>query len=92
MWEPRGQWQNKEVADLCNELKLLHSVDPFKAGCLTPGLRYYRLHGIAGYRHRYSDKQLRQLTRSRAKAAPTYFLFNNVSMLHDAARFKKMLR
>lgn len=91
IWEARGKWQGNDIAALCSELNLIHCVDPFKAECVTDGLRYYRLHGIAGYRHQYTDKELTDLTRRCAKGVETYFLFNNVSMLQDAARFKELL-
>jgi uncharacterized protein YecE (DUF72 family) len=91
IWEPRGAWQSDEIAGLCRELSLIHCVDPFKAECVTRGLRYYRLHGITGYRHQYSDKELRYIIRFIAKDAQTYFLFNNASMWQDAIRLKQML-
>jgi len=92
IWEPRGKWQNDEIAALCRELNLIHCVDPFKAEPVTGGLRYYRLHGTTGYRHEYSDKELLELTQRCAKDAQTYFLFNNVSMWQDAVRFKQLLK
>ena len=92
IWEPRGKWRNDEIAVLCRELNLVHCVDPFKAECVTHGLRYYRLHGISGYRHQYSDQELHDLVQHSAKEAETYFLFNNMSMVCDAERFKKLLK
>jgi len=92
IWEPRGQWQNDEIAALCRELNLIHCVDPFKAEPVTGGLRYCRLHGTTGYRHEYSDKELQELAQRCAKDAQTYFLFNNVSMWQDAMRFKQLLK
>jgi len=91
IWEPRGKWQNDEIAALCRELNLIHCVDPFKAEPVTGGLRYYRLHGTTGYRHEYSDKELLELIQRCARDAQTYFLFNNVSMWQDALRFKQLL-
>lgn len=102
IWEPRGKWQNDEIAALCAELNLIHCVDPFKNKSVTSGLvcrsknegglHYYRLHGITGYRHQYTDKELQDLTQLCAEKAHTYFLFNNVSMWQDAIRFKNMLK
>jgi uncharacterized protein YecE (DUF72 family) len=91
VWEPRGKWQSDEIAALCSELNLIHCVDPFKAECVTNGLRYYRLHGITGYRHTYTDEELTGLTQRCAKGVDSYFLFNNVSMWQDAVRFKELL-
>ncbi len=81
--EPRGKWQDEQIGQLCRELDLVHCVDPFKAKSVTAGLRYYRLHGITGYRHKYNDEELRDLLRHRAENAATYYLFNNVSMHRD---------
>jgi len=92
IWEPRGKWQEDEIAALCEELNLIHCVDPFKNNCVTGGLRYYRLHGIGSYKHQYTDEELQELAQLRAKEAETYFLFNNVSMLRDAERFKGLLK
>jgi len=90
IWEPRGKWRNELVAELCRELDLVHCVDPFKAECMTDGLRYYRLHGTTGYRHTYSDQELHDLTGHRAGKAAMYFLFNNMTMYSDAKRFQNI--
>src|SRR5205085_1698356 len=29
LWEPRGKWSNVLVTALCQELELIHAVDPF---------------------------------------------------------------
>jgi len=92
IWEPRGKWQPNEIAELCRELDLVHCVDPFQAESVTRGLRYYRLHGIGGYRHQYSDEELRKLSQRSTEEASTYFLFNNVTMFHDAVRFQTVLK
>jgi len=100
IWEPRGKWQDGEIAALCSELNLIHCVDPFKRDptsreppeCVTEGFRYYRLHGITGYRHKYTDKELAELAQRRDEATENYFLFNNVNMWHDASRFKELLK
>lgn len=92
IWEPRGAWPAAEIAALCRELDLVHGVDPFQAEAATPGLRYYRLHGIGGYAHEFTDAELRALADRRARDAPTCFLFNNVSMARDAQRLQTLLR
>jgi uncharacterized protein YecE (DUF72 family) len=91
IWEPRGRWQDDQIAQLCRELNLVHCVDPFKAECVTDGLRYYRLHGITGYRHTYSDEELHSLARYGGHKADTYFFFNNMTMYADAKRFVRLL-
>jgi uncharacterized protein YecE (DUF72 family) len=60
-WEPRGHWPDRTVSELCRELGLLLVVDPFRRSPAADGPSYFRLHGLSGYRHRYSDAELRQL-------------------------------
>jgi uncharacterized protein YecE (DUF72 family) len=91
-WEPRGDWSNAEVRELCDELGLLHVVDPFVRLPVTPGPFYFRLHGIGGYGHRYSDAELHRLFDStRRFPAGGRCLFNNVSMRESALRFARLL-
>lgn len=91
-WEPRGDWSDAEVRELCEELGLLHVVDPFVRPPVTPGPFYHRLHGIGGYGHRFSDAELRQLLDLiRRFPAGGRCLFNNVSMREDALRFARLL-
>jgi uncharacterized protein YecE (DUF72 family) len=93
LWEPRGaKWvaQRDLALSLCRNLDLVHVVDPF----VTPPQRrhpvYWRLHGIGGARHSYTDAQLQQLHRMLLEAEPTepaYVLFNNLPRIGDAKRF-----
>jgi uncharacterized protein YecE (DUF72 family) len=90
VWEPRGEWKTEEVKELCEELRLVHGVDPFQQMPVTSDGAYFRLHGRGGYRHRYSDAELEEL-RSKTRAwSPCYVLFNNLSMREDAQRFQKL--
>jgi uncharacterized protein YecE (DUF72 family) len=87
LWEPRGAWPDELLASLCAELDLTHVVDPFLRDTVTPQLTYWRLHGITGAYHVYSDDELRSL---RARIDPgneTYVMFNNVPRVGDAERF-----
>jgi uncharacterized protein YecE (DUF72 family) len=55
---------------------------------------YWRLHGITGVRHSYTDEQLRALQRILMEVAPTepaYVMFNNLSRVADAKRFKLLV-
>ncbi|GIW90297.1 MAG: hypothetical protein KatS3mg109_0729 [Pirellulaceae bacterium] len=97
-FEPRGEaWHDELVREVCRECDLLHVVDPFERQSVWGAVRYYRLHGNgnvnppAGYRHRYSDQELRQLV-AWCDTADCYCLFNNVSMAEDALRFAKLVR
>ncbi|MEA3490213.1 MAG: DUF72 domain-containing protein [Candidatus Omnitrophota bacterium] len=98
VWEPRGAWQNNEVRRLCGELGLVHCVDPFAGGALEGDIRYFRLHGIGGYRYRYKGwdlKRLRDFCENEAKKIkkkPVYVFFNNFSMMTDALRFKWIVK
>lgn len=91
-WEPRGNWDPEEVARICRELDLIHVVDPFEGREKAGSIIYWRLHGGAGYRHKYTDEELSQLVgmlrRSRKKKA--YVLFNNVHMWEDSQRFLEL--
>lgn len=89
-WEPRGDWPPGLVRELCRELELVHVVDPFVCEPVWGTPRYYRLHGIGGYRHRYSDEELGRL-RAACRGGLTYCMFNNVSMRDDALRFLALL-
>jgi len=92
IWEPRGKWRPAEIKALCDELDLVHCVDPFTAETTTTGLRYWRLHGIGGYRHRYSDQELQDLRAKASGRRQTWCLFNNLGMWEDARRFATLFK
>jgi len=99
--EPRGSWSQhqEEVASLCEELSLVHVVDPFR--CLPAReteTAYFRLHGIGGdetnYGYSYTNEDLERLlsmVSSLRWAEKAYVMFNNVSMAEDALRGKRLL-
>jgi len=91
VWEPRGDWDGKEIRSLCSQLGLVHCVDPFRAEALSGEFVYFRLHGIVDYRYRYSDRDLRKLKVKCEEKKEVYCMFNNVYMFEDATRFKKMV-
>jgi uncharacterized protein YecE (DUF72 family) len=93
-WEPRGDWDNKVVKGICQDLDLWHAVDPFTARSLTPARVYYRLHGKQGWRYEYGEEELRELALmlpSSAEVKPAYVFFNNIRMTEDALRFREMV-
>ena len=90
VWEPRGEWKPEEVRELCEELGLVHGVDPFHQSPVAGPFGYFRLHGRKGYRYCYSDRELEQLREMAGKHASCYVLFNNISMLEDARRFQRL--
>jgi uncharacterized protein YecE (DUF72 family) len=92
LWEPRGDWPAALVRELCDELRLVHVVDPFDARTVTPSKIYFRLHGRRGWRYQYEEDELRELLtmlpRTGRRAA--YVFFNNVRMSEDAARLQQL--
>jgi uncharacterized protein YecE (DUF72 family) len=92
LWEPRGEWPPELVHELCEELGLVHAVDPFVAETQTPDAAYFRLHGVTGARHVYSDEELVRLRGMLPRSAnPAYVLFNNIPRIGDVRRFRALL-
>ncbi len=100
-WEPRGEWDSELVRELCEELNLIHCVDPLFQEPTTGGeIAYLRLHGARrdgriDYKYKYTEADLerlagicRELLRVNEEV---YCLFNNASMLDDARRFREIL-
>ena len=52
---------------------------------------YFRMHGVGGYQHRYSDGELQQIDRLVSGHCPAYVLFNNSSEFDDARRFQELV-
>ncbi|HEY0080625.1 MAG TPA: DUF72 domain-containing protein [Pyrinomonadaceae bacterium] len=91
LWEPRGNWPTALTRSLCEELDLVHVVDPFAARTVTPSECYFRLHGRKGWRYTYEQDELEELLSMLPKTGRTsYVLFNNVRMREDAARFQQL--
>lgn len=91
-WEPRGDWPAELVARLCRDLDLVHVVDPFQQlPAYQARIRYYRLHGLTGVRHRFSDEELRRLRGWCRGRQPTYCFFNTLAARQDAKRFLRLL-
>jgi len=88
-WEPRGLWSGEEIREVCRELHLIHSVDPFQTDPSFGEIQYFRLHGITGYSYRFTEKDLQGLKeKCRGKS---YLLFNNAHMWRDALAFQALL-
>ncbi len=97
-WEPRGaEWTDALVRSLCNELDLVHVVDPLYAEPVTGGTVYFRLHGRVDqrgrivYSHRYSDDELRRVA-GECRRRSGYCLLNNSNMREDALRLQRLLQ
>lgn len=92
LWEPRGPWPDDIVAGLCDELGLIHAVDPFIRPSLTPHFLYWRLHGNRSHRDRYTDDELRQIHAwlPRDPDVPAYVMFNNIPRVADVKRYREL--
>jgi uncharacterized protein YecE (DUF72 family) len=92
LWEPRGPWPADVIRSLCTAHDLVHVVDPFVNPTVTGGgMTYYRLHGVTGARHVYTDAELRHLRELLPASGVTYVLFNNIPRANDAARFGRLV-
>jgi uncharacterized protein YecE (DUF72 family) len=91
LWEPRGPWPEDLVAALCDDLNLVHVVDPFVTRSVTTGWTYYRLHGNTGARHVYTDAELHQLASFLPREGTTYVMFNNMPRVEDSRRFEAVI-
>ena len=97
LWEPRGaRWvEARDLAlALCRDLDLVHVVDPFVTRPEPGHPVYWRLHGISGARHSYSDDELERLQTMLTgvePTAPAYVMFNNLPRVGDARRFSRRL-
>ena len=92
MCEPRGAWPRSLVAELCAELDLAHVVDPLVERTVTPRRCYFRLHVRRGGRKSYEDAELAELYSMLPRGETSYVLFNNVRMVEDAGRFRRLTR
>jgi uncharacterized protein YecE (DUF72 family) len=90
-WEPRGVWSPDIIRGVCPELDLIHVVDPLKEAPLHGGIRYFRMHGLTGYRYLHTDQDLQRLRAACPPDQRTYCLFNNIFMAEDAVRFQALL-
>ena len=90
-WEPRGNWKEETIRRICEELDLIHVVDPFKNESLYGMPKYYRLHGMKGYNYDYSIDELKKLKEVCLKHSEAYCMFNNTKMLKNAMEFMELL-
>jgi uncharacterized protein YecE (DUF72 family) len=60
---------------------------------VTPEQTYFRLHGVTGARHVYTDDELLRLQAMLPEhAEDPYVLFNTIPRVIDAERFRALLR
>jgi uncharacterized protein YecE (DUF72 family) len=92
LWEPRGKWPDALVQSLCQELNLIHVVDPFLSRPVTCELLYLRLHGGKDFSHVFTAEELQYVAGLIPADRPAYVMFNNRQMWDDAARFQSLIR
>jgi uncharacterized protein YecE (DUF72 family) len=102
-WEPRGDWHEHpgEVANLCDEIELIHVVDLMRREPLSRHpIAYIRLHGLNpreyDYNYKYSKEELEELAERLRKLArkhrEVYCMFNNYTMYDSARALQLILR
>lgn len=97
LWEPRGPaWVRERTlaVALCRDLQLVHVVDPFVTAPEPGTPVYWRLHGISGPRHSYSEAelgQLRDMVAAVESEPPAYVMFNNLPRVANAKAFLRMI-
>jgi len=94
--ELRGPWAVHIVEKICEDLGLVHAVDPFDKEPATYGLAYFRLHGCPPgktmYQYTYTDTDLGRIHAICREYDDAYVMFNNFSMHPDAVRFRSLVR
>lgn len=90
VWEPRGRWDMKVLREIADGCGLIIGGDPLGGGYLLGNLLYIRLHGIDGYKYRYTQEDFKNLGEMVGNKRG-YVMFNNVNMFEDAVKFKKFL-
>jgi len=91
LWEPRGPWPDEVIREMCAALDLTHVVDPLVRATVTPGLVYWRLHGLQSAYRSYTEDELRRLVDMIPDGEVTYAMFNNIPRAADSKRFRAML-
>ena len=92
VWEPRGDWSDDTVKNICKDLDLWHVVDPFEKITTTPDQCYFRLHGRTGWRYKYEADELEELAAMLPKRKISYVFFNNIEMMNDALTFQEIVK
>lgn len=88
-WEPRGEWSDDVITALCQDLYLIHCVNPLEKAAAYGKTKYFRLHGGRNYRHQHTDDELARLWE--LCVGKIYVLFNNITMYNDVLRFKELM-
>jgi uncharacterized protein YecE (DUF72 family) len=96
-WEARGEaWSDALFGQWCAELGLVPAYDPFARdtaaveGACSPPLRYFRVRGATGFRHRFAPDELDRLW-EHCGLKPTVCVFRNVEAFEDARSFLELV-
>ena len=91
---PRS-WATHVVEKICEDLDLIHAVDPFEREPATYGLAYFRLHRNAPGPSRttdpYAEDDFARLRAIGFEYDDAYVMFDNVTKTADALRFRESL-
>jgi uncharacterized protein YecE (DUF72 family) len=90
VWVTLGEWSGNVITALCEDLGLVHCVDPLESKAAYGKIKYFRLHGGHGYRHQSSDDELARLRE--LNNSEDYVLFNYITVYGDALRFKQLIQ
>jgi uncharacterized protein YecE (DUF72 family) len=91
LWEPRGAWPDDLLVEVCRDLDLIHTVDPFLRDTVTPEPLYWRLHGLGSAYRPYTLDELTALAARVPPGANGYVMFNNIPRVADAKTFMGLL-
>jgi len=93
VWEPNSKWPIETIQELCQELNLIYTAEPYNENAQNFGpIRYYRLRGKSGFRSRYEKADFEKFIQMDLNSTPCYFVFNNASMLFDARNFLNLVK
>jgi uncharacterized protein YecE (DUF72 family) len=95
VWEPRGKWEDSIISKICEEVELIHCVDPFARAPVTQKIAYFRLHGSPPgnkmYYYNYTRKDLQYLLDMCKGYDEVYCFFNNLNMYENALQFMEII-
>lgn len=97
VWEPEGIWEDQDVDELCRDLRLIPSVDPFLRPPPSGDFFYCRLrrsrHRRAGNYTAVDFSRITDRILGAGELASTEgcFIFNTPDALRDAERFRNWL-
>lgn len=98
-WEPRGDWSDEIIGEICIELDIIPVFDALKIGKIPyeSEITYLRLHGLGeksyNYSYKYTNEDLNRLWNiiKRGGGDEIYVMFNNKFMLEDSMRFSELI-